>query len=258
MAGTMVSIVISIFLGALIAIATLAVTILLCVWTYRDANSKGLSGILWTLVVLLVPSCIGLIIYLIVRTDYKKVTCSKCMKQVNGKSKFCSNCGDELVPMVEVSEDDEKFRKSQKHILIGFFSTLGGIVVAAILMVAFMLTGVVDAIGTGARYISEIDSGALSEDLRDLDTLLSKEGIKLHVDDKKVVIMDENDNELIYVDKETDEVKVDVKAIKELMDKYGIEYDPDMTEQEIEESIDEMFDDIDEMNDKIDDWSEHK
>ena len=71
--GTMGSISISIFLGALIVVAVLALMVLLCVWTYRDAQHKGMNGILWTLVVLLVPSFVGLIIYLVVRIDAKKV-----------------------------------------------------------------------------------------------------------------------------------------------------------------------------------------
>ena len=62
----MTGIAISILMGALVAIAAIALMILLGVWTYRDAQNKGMNGILWTAVVILVPSCIGLIIYVIV------------------------------------------------------------------------------------------------------------------------------------------------------------------------------------------------
>jgi len=41
-------------------------SILLCVWVYRDAESRGMGGVLWLIVVIL-TGIIGLIIYLIVR-----------------------------------------------------------------------------------------------------------------------------------------------------------------------------------------------
>lgn len=40
--------------------------ILLCVWVYRDAESRGMNSVLW-LIVVLITGIIGLIIYLIVR-----------------------------------------------------------------------------------------------------------------------------------------------------------------------------------------------
>ncbi|WP_366924135.1 hypothetical protein MFMK1_001087 [Metallumcola ferriviriculae] len=52
-------------------LAMFAVTILVGIWIYRDAQSRGLSGPLW-LVVWLVANFIGLIIYLIVRNDYQQ------------------------------------------------------------------------------------------------------------------------------------------------------------------------------------------
>jgi len=49
-------------------IALFILSILIAVWVYRDAESRGMSGVLWLLVVL-VGGIIGLIIYLIVRHD---------------------------------------------------------------------------------------------------------------------------------------------------------------------------------------------
>jgi hypothetical protein len=42
------------------------IAILICVWVYRDAESRGMSGVLW-LIVVLILGIIGLIVYLIVR-----------------------------------------------------------------------------------------------------------------------------------------------------------------------------------------------
>lgn len=49
-----------------VIIAIFLIFILVAVWVYRDAESRGMSGVLWLLVVL-VAGIIGLIIYLVVR-----------------------------------------------------------------------------------------------------------------------------------------------------------------------------------------------
>ncbi len=56
--------------GALCAlfIVIWVIFLLFAIWVYRDAESRGMSGVLWLLVVLLFP-LIGLIIYLVVRKD---------------------------------------------------------------------------------------------------------------------------------------------------------------------------------------------
>lgn len=243
LAGSMVA---SIFVGVLIPIAVIAMTILLAVWIYRDATNKGMNGILWTLVVILVPSFVGLIVYLCVRYDAKKVTCSKCLKQVNGNSKFCSNCGQELVPVVEVSDQDANFKKSQRNILIGFFVSLGVMIVSTMLMVAFVLTGLVGLVDTAVNTVSEI-SEVVSDDtlnaLTDLDALLGEEGIRIRVDGDKVYIRDEEGNDLICVDGDKEIVDVDLVSIKGLMDKYGIDYDDSITDEDVQEAIENILTD---------------
>ncbi|MDE6434801.1 MAG: PLDc N-terminal domain-containing protein [Lachnospiraceae bacterium] len=243
LAGSMVA---SIFVGVLIPIAAIAMTILLAVWIYRDATNKGMNGILWTLVVILVPSFIGLIVYLCVRYDAKKVTCSKCLKQVNGSSKFCSNCGQELVPVVEVSDQDANFKKSQRNILIGFFVSLGVMIVSTMLMVAFVLTGLVGIVDTAVSTVNEI-SEVVSDDtldaLTNLDALLGEEGIRIRVNGDKVYIRDEEGNDLIYVDGDKEIVDVDLVSIKELMDKYEIDYDDSITDEDVQEAIENILTD---------------
>jgi heme/copper-type cytochrome/quinol oxidase subunit 2 len=51
-----------------IPIVWFIIAILLCIWVYRDAESRGMSGVLW-LIIVLIAGLIGLIIYLIVRKD---------------------------------------------------------------------------------------------------------------------------------------------------------------------------------------------
>jgi len=44
--------------------------VLLCVWVYRDAQSRGMEAALWLLIVL-ITGILGLIVYLIVREEKK-------------------------------------------------------------------------------------------------------------------------------------------------------------------------------------------
>lgn len=61
--------------GAFLAIFCFAylivfiIIIVIAIWVYKDANSRGMNGTLW-LIVILVSSIIGLIIYLILRSDH--------------------------------------------------------------------------------------------------------------------------------------------------------------------------------------------
>jgi hypothetical protein len=52
----------------IIPVVWFIVGILLCIWVYRDAESRGMSGALW-LIIVLIAGIIGLIIYLVVRKD---------------------------------------------------------------------------------------------------------------------------------------------------------------------------------------------
>ena len=61
----------NIFFGGVFCLLFVALFILflfIAIWVYRDAESRGMSGVLWLIVVLLF-GIIGLIIYLVVRHD---------------------------------------------------------------------------------------------------------------------------------------------------------------------------------------------
>lgn len=54
----------------LVVLLPIILVIFIAVWVYRDAESRGMSGILWVLIVIFVPYFIGLIIYFVVRRDH--------------------------------------------------------------------------------------------------------------------------------------------------------------------------------------------
>jgi len=55
----------------LLPILWIIIAILLGIWVYRDAESRGMSGALWLIIVWLL-GLIGLIIYLVVRKEKKQ------------------------------------------------------------------------------------------------------------------------------------------------------------------------------------------
>jgi hypothetical protein len=88
---------------SIFSIALLIIWILVIVWVYRDAERRGLNGVLWALLVL-IGNIIGLLIYLIVRSDgipSRKVgpatqACPSCQKEVDSAFVFCPYCAARL------------------------------------------------------------------------------------------------------------------------------------------------------------------
>jgi len=96
------------FVGlSLLGLAFLAIWIAIIVWVYGDAEKRGMSGVLWALVVF-IGHLVGLLIYLIVRSDHpirvpssrdQTSACSKCGKPVGKEFKFCPHCGERMQPV---------------------------------------------------------------------------------------------------------------------------------------------------------------
>lgn len=91
-----------------LSLAFLALWIFILVWVYRDAEQRGMSGLLWMLLVL-IGNIVGLIIYLIVRSESGRRTatattnhngkCPNCGKDVGGAYAYCPYCGTSLKPV---------------------------------------------------------------------------------------------------------------------------------------------------------------
>jgi hypothetical protein len=89
--------------GLMITLLLLILWIVVIIWVYRDAERRGMNGVLWALLVF-VGNLVGLLIYLIVRTDraHRQVEspntqpCPKCEKPVLPRYAFCPHCGARL------------------------------------------------------------------------------------------------------------------------------------------------------------------
>jgi len=94
----------------ILPLALLALWVLVLIWVYRDAERRGMSGILWLLLVL-IGNIVGLVIYAIVRSERsvkdKPETegggagaasgkCPGCGNPVAAAHAFCPYCGKKL------------------------------------------------------------------------------------------------------------------------------------------------------------------
>lgn len=82
----------------MLLVLSVPVQVIIGVYVYRDAKRRGMNEILWALAAALVPSFIGLLIYLIVRGNYSDLRCPKCETPVKEQYVICPNCGARLRP----------------------------------------------------------------------------------------------------------------------------------------------------------------
>ena len=80
----------------LFLILILALPILIGIYVYKDASRRGMNAALWTLLAIFAPGFVGLIIYLIVRSNYSDACCHKCGKPVRESFMVCPHCGASL------------------------------------------------------------------------------------------------------------------------------------------------------------------
>lgn len=86
------------------SLALLILWIFVIAWVYRDAERRGMNGVLWALLVF-IGNLIGLLIYLIVRSDTISApktaqdtqACPNCQKPVETGFTFCPHCGTKLL-----------------------------------------------------------------------------------------------------------------------------------------------------------------
>lgn len=87
----------------ILTLGLLVLWIFVIAWVYRDAERRGMNGVLWALLVF-IGNLIGLLIYLIVRTDMTSAPrvvsatqpCPNCQKPVEKSYTFCPHCGTKL------------------------------------------------------------------------------------------------------------------------------------------------------------------
>jgi hypothetical protein len=82
----------ALFFGSLLAAITL-----LTGYVNRDARRRGMSPLLWTILVLVIPNGIGFLVYFVARQPLQ-VPCPRCRASVPSGVAFCASCGFQVAP----------------------------------------------------------------------------------------------------------------------------------------------------------------
>jgi hypothetical protein len=81
-------------LGGLVAV----VWVLIIGYINADAGRRGMGRVLWTFIAILVPNCLGILAYFLLRKP-KTYPCPGCGTQVSPEFRFCAKCGFALAPV---------------------------------------------------------------------------------------------------------------------------------------------------------------
>ncbi len=90
--------IIGIVLILILAAAGFAIPIAIGLYVYRDAQRRDMNAVLWTAIVILTPGLVGLIIYLVARSDTSSEHCGNCGNRVSASFALCPYCGTNLRP----------------------------------------------------------------------------------------------------------------------------------------------------------------
>ncbi len=80
-----------------VAGAILACYILLIGYVNRDAGRRGMSRVLWTLLVIFIPNALGFIVYFLLRQPLMQ-PCPQCHTLVQATFNYCPTCNTKLHP----------------------------------------------------------------------------------------------------------------------------------------------------------------
>ena len=84
-------------LGILAGLA-LGAWVLLIGYINADAPRRGMGRVLWTFLAILVPNCLGILAYFLLRKP-KTFPCPGCGLQLSPDFRFCHRCGFSLAPV---------------------------------------------------------------------------------------------------------------------------------------------------------------
>ena len=122
---------------ALMLSAFFTVVSLICVgiWTYRDSKRKNLNSRLWTALAVLIPYCIGFLVYIIVNPKQNAIQCSYCGNVMKKNIPVCGNCG---AAMVTAKQSISPASPADKKILIGYILSVVAVAVFFVLAIVLL------------------------------------------------------------------------------------------------------------------------
>ncbi|MBS6177762.1 DUF420 domain-containing protein [Emergencia timonensis] len=95
----------------LLLAAIAAIVLIVGLYVYRDAKTRGMKAGVWTMIAVLMPCFIGLIIYVLLRDDEKNLRCTVCSYPAKPEWKVCPVCETPLpknAPMISAPLKKDK------------------------------------------------------------------------------------------------------------------------------------------------------
>lgn len=80
----------------LTTVLSVTLPVLVGIYVYKDARRRGMNAVLWALLSAFAPGFVGLIIYLLVRTDSSRIRCKSCNNLIKESFAVCPHCGTSL------------------------------------------------------------------------------------------------------------------------------------------------------------------
>ncbi len=74
-----------------------AAWILVIGYINADAGRRGMGRVLWTLIAIFVPNCLGILLYFLLRKPFLR-RCAGCGAMVDPSFQFCQKCGTAMSP----------------------------------------------------------------------------------------------------------------------------------------------------------------
>lgn len=99
--------------------------IFIAIWVYKDAKSRGINPLLWTILVLVYSGALVFLMYFLVIRKERNITCENCSYVQSEKLLYCGRCGSEI----KIDKYEERFNKDSNKVFlnIGIILLVAGI-----------------------------------------------------------------------------------------------------------------------------------
>lgn len=111
---------------------TLCTSAFFSAWVYQDCKRRSEDPVLWAVVVFAVTPFIGLLLYLLHRSEIKTI-CPACGQQISVKANYCEKCG------TLVEKEENAMLKQETHHIKFIVASMVSMVLMLVCLTAFIV-----------------------------------------------------------------------------------------------------------------------
>lgn len=109
--------------------------IFIAIWVYKDAKSRGMNGLLWSMLVLILSGSLVFLLYVLVVRKERNINCENCNYKQSDKLLYCGRCGSEI----KIDRYEENFNKNRNKIFLN---------IGIVLLIISIIGGTIYSFGT--------------------------------------------------------------------------------------------------------------